>query len=77
MFTLKYWSIQQLILLIRVLASAPSTITEKAATSLERFTILLYGKTSVLSSINKCRQLFTRKGRQLMVWPPTQAVFNT
>ena len=59
------------------LHNAPASITEEAALSLERFTILLYDKTSESFDINEARQLlFTRKGRQMMSLPPTQAALR-
>ena len=44
---------------------------------LERFTILLYDRTSTSTCINETRQLlFTRKGRQMQGLPPTKAALE-
>ena len=43
-------------------------------TALERYTVLLYDRTSTASTVNEARkQLFTRKGRQFDALPPTRA----
>ena len=59
------------------LHEAPSVISEKTASALERFTVLLYDRTSEGSSVNEARKvLFTRKGRQMSTLPPTQAALK-
>ena len=74
----KIWELNdELTLSFYALHKAPEVITEEALLSLERFTILLYDKTSESSNINETRQLlFTRKGRQMMSLPPTQAALK-
>lgn len=55
------------------LSNSPSEIPEEWITTLERFVVLLYDRTSTSSSVNNLRkQLFTRKGRKFDGLPPTR-----
>ena len=56
------------------LSKAPTEVSDDDLAVLERFTILLYDRTSAESDINKDRQdLFCKKGRQMEALPPTRA----
>jgi len=56
------------------LFTAPNDISEDNIVALERFTILLYDRTSYLISIDEARkQLFCKKGRTIDAIPPTRA----
>jgi hypothetical protein len=56
------------------MSNAPSEICDEWMTALERYTVLLYDRTSTASTVNEARkQLFTRKGRQFDALPPTRA----
>ena len=56
------------------LSSGSNQITDKDVATLERFTILLYDRTSDLASIDEARKhLFTKKGRAMDAIPPTKA----
>ena len=56
------------------LSTAPDDINEKDIVVLERFSILLYDRTSGLVNIGEARkQLFSRKGRAMDAIPPTRA----
>ena len=55
------------------LANTPESV-ESSVTSLERFVILLYDRTSSLEDINQARKhLFAQKGRSIKNIPPTKA----
>ena len=55
------------------LANTPESV-ESSVTSLERFVILLYDRTSSLEDINQARKhLFAQKGRSIENIPPTKA----
>ena len=55
------------------LANTPELV-ESSVTSLERFVILLYDRTSNLEDINQARKhLFAQKGRSIKNIPPTKA----
>ena len=59
------------------LSRTPDTVSDDAVKELERFTILLYDRTSTSTCINDTRQLlFTRKGRQMQGLPPTKAALE-
>ena len=59
------------------LSRTPDTVSDDAVKELERFTILLYDRTSTSTCINETRQLlFTRKGRQMQGLPPTKAALE-
>ncbi len=59
------------------LAEGPSEITEDVFQSLERFTVLMYDRTSESNSVNEVRKhLFTAKGRTLQNIPPTAAALE-
>ena len=56
------------------LSAGPSNITDEEVARLERFTILLYDRTSHLTSIDEARKhLFTKKGRTMDALPPSRA----
>ena len=56
------------------LSTGPSDISEAHVSVLERFTILLYDRTSSKDDINEARQqLFAKKGRTMDAIPPTKA----
>ncbi len=57
------------------LSTGPAHVTDCDVTVLERFTILLYDRTSSMVNIDQARQyLFTKKGRAMDALPPTKAV---
>jgi len=59
------------------LHNAPEEISEEVESSLECFTILLCDRTATCSSINECRKiLFTHKGCEMLVLPPTKAALK-
>ena len=59
------------------LSRTPDLVSDDTLKELERFTILLYDRTSTSSCINETRQLlFTHKGRQMQGLPPTQAALE-
>ncbi|KAI0229240.1 hypothetical protein LSAT2_020321, partial [Lamellibrachia satsuma] len=59
------------------LAEGPSEINEDILQCLERFTVLLYDRTSESNSVNEVRKhLFTAKGRKLQNIPPTAAALE-
>ncbi len=59
------------------LASAPRVISSQAMSTIERFVVLLYDRTSTCSNINLARKkLFSKKGRSLEGLPPTQAALE-
>ena len=56
------------------LSAGPELINEEDVAVLERFTILLYDRTSTLIKIDDARQeFFTKKGRAMDALPPTKA----
>lgn len=56
------------------LSTGPSLIKDEDTTVLERFTILLYNRTSTIVNIDEARcELFTKKGRAMDALPPTKA----
>ena len=56
------------------LSKGPSQISDDSFAVLERFTILLYDRTSTLVNIDQARQeMFARKGRTMDAIPPTRA----
>ncbi len=56
------------------LSTGPDEVSNEDIATLERFTILLYNRTSGLMSIDDARkQLFTKKGRAMDAIPPTRA----
>ena len=56
------------------LSESPAEIPDGVMTTLERFTILLYDRTSQLQSLNEARKhLFTTKSRTMESIPPTKA----
>jgi len=56
------------------LSTAPNDISEGDIVVLERFSILLYDRTSSLINIDEARkQLFSKKGRAMDAIPPTRA----
>ncbi len=56
------------------LSTGPLLIKDEDATVLERFTILLYDRTSNIVNIDEARrELFTKKGRAMDTLPPTKA----
>jgi hypothetical protein len=49
-----------------LLASEPQEVSEPCMISIERYTVLLYDRTSIKSTVNEARkQLFAQKGRSL------------
>ena len=55
------------------LSSGPAEITDDNVAVLERFTILLYDRTSDLTNIDEARkELFTKKSRAMDAIPPTR-----
>ena len=55
------------------LSRAQTEIAEEWMSTLERFVVLLYDRTSSSSSVNEARkQLFTRKARNFDALPPTR-----
>ena len=51
----------------------PDNITEEVLSTIERFTVLLYNRTSMLSSVDAARmELFVKKGRGMEDIPPTK-----
>ena len=58
------------------LSSAPSDIPEEILHTIERFVILLYGRTSTCTDIdNACKKLFARKNNVELI-PPTKAALE-
>ncbi len=56
------------------LSAGPAHIKDEDVAMLERFTILLYNRTSTIVKIDEARQeLFTKKGRAMDALPPTKA----
>jgi len=56
--------------------SSEADITANTMSILERFTVVMYDRTSELSDLNSCRrQLFTKKCRSLELLPPTSDAF--
>lgn len=56
------------------LSTGPAQITDDVVAVLERFTILLYNRTSSMVNIDEARkELFTKKGRAMDAIPPTRA----
>jgi hypothetical protein len=56
------------------MSNTHSEIYDEWMTALERYTVLLYDRTSTASTVNEARkQLFTHKGRQFDALPPTRA----
>lgn len=56
------------------LSTGPSLIRDEDTAVLERFTILLYNRTSTIVNIDEARrELFTKKGRAMDALPPTKA----
>ena len=56
------------------LSTAPADLADKHVAVLERYTILMYDRTSTLVEIDEVRQeLFTKKGRTMDTIPPTKA----
>ena len=56
------------------LADLPTQVSEESLREIERFVVVLYDRTSALSSVNEARQkLFSRGSRSLENIPPTQA----
>lgn len=59
---------------LRALAASPEAITEDHIAVIERFVVLLYDRTSNITSVNDARQeLFSKKSRTLENIPPTRA----
>lgn len=59
------------------LSTGPALVSDSDIAVLERFTILLYDRTSTLVSIDECRKhLFTKKGRAMDAIPPTRAALE-
>ena len=59
------------------LSVGPAILSDQDIAVLERFTILLYARTSTLVSIGECRKhLFTKKGRAMDAIPPTRAALE-
>ena len=55
------------------LSQAPNSIPEEVMSTVERFTILLYNRTSSQLNIDEARlELFTKKGRGMEQIPPTK-----
>ena len=51
----------------------PDTITEEVLSTIEHFTVLLYNRTGLLSSVDAGRmELFMKKGRGMEDMPPTK-----
>ena len=56
------------------LSAGPAEVTDEDIAMLERFTIVLYDRTSSMMNIDEARQLlFTKKGRAMDAIPPTRA----
>ena len=54
--------------------NGPEVLTSHIMDTFERFTILMYDRTSMLTCIDSCRrELFTRKGRPMAALPPSRA----
>ena len=59
------------------LSRGPAEVTDEDIAMLERFTILLYDRTSSLENIDDARQeLFTKKGWPMEAIPPTKAALE-
>ena len=57
-----------------VLSTGPDQVNDDNVATLERFTILLYDRTSSLVNVDEARkQLFTKKGRAMDAIPYTRA----
>ena len=55
------------------LSTGPVEVNDENVVTLERFTILLYGRTSSMVNIDEAHQeLFTKKGRPMDAIPPTK-----
>ena len=55
------------------LSHNPEKITEEDFATLERFTVLLYDRSSTITDVNESRQwLFTKKSRSIEMVPPTK-----
>ena len=58
----------------RTLSKTPTSVTEQQIKSLQRFVVLMYSRTSSLSSVNEARQaLFAQGTRTIQNIPPTEA----
>ena len=56
--------------------SQHTQVKEEDIRILERFTCLLYSRTTTIESVNEClRHLFTKQGRQVDKIPPTKDAF--
>lgn len=56
------------------LSAGPAQLKDEDVAVLERFTIILYDRTSTIVEINEARrELFTKKGRAMDALPPTKA----
>ncbi len=59
------------------LSVGPDIVSNEDIAVLERFTILLYNRTSTLVSVDECRKfLFTKRGRAMDAIPPTRATLE-
>ena len=62
---------------LSILKASPEDITEESMAVLERFVVLLYGRTSSITKVNEARQqLFSKRLRELDSIPPTQAALE-
>ena len=56
------------------LGTNPSEVTAHQLNKLERYIVLLYGRTNCMDKVDECRKhLFTKKGRAYDSIPPTQS----
>ncbi len=59
------------------LSVGPDIVSDEDIAVLERFTILLYDRTSTLVSVEECRKfLFTKRGRAMDAISPTRAALE-
>lgn len=59
------------------LSMCPNELTENHMAMLERYTVLMYDRTSSSKTVNECRQmLFTKKNRLIDNLPPTRAALK-
>ena len=65
---------EELTPVLLLVASDPTNISDGVVATIERFTILLYDRTSHSKNIDETRlDMFTRKGRAMNAIPPTKA----
>lgn len=56
------------------LGSTPDAVSDSCMKSIERFTVLMYDRTSTKLTVNEARkQLFAQKGRSLDAIPPSRS----